>query len=125
MIENPDAEIPESPAVVAVAPNAFAARDVEEILRERGWLLRDGDGARGEDAPQLDAWLAQRAITIVYLCRRTRPSSIRARWCLDMSRTAYSHSRSLHNTFFDEINERFHQIMCARVQRFHVHCLNQ
>ena len=61
MIENPDAEIPESPAVVAVAPNAFAARDVEEILRERGWLLRDGDGARGEDAPQLDAWLAQAA----------------------------------------------------------------
>ena len=51
---------------------------------------------------ELNAWLAQRAITIVYLCRRTRPSSICARWYLDMSRTAYSHSRSSHNTFFDE-----------------------
>jgi Anticodon binding domain len=61
MNENPDAEMPESPAVVAVAANAFAARDVEEILRERGWLLRGVDGARGEDAPQMDAWLAQAA----------------------------------------------------------------
>jgi len=61
MNENPDAEIPESPAVVAVAANAFAARDVEGILRERGWLLRDVDGTRGEDAPQMDAWLAQAA----------------------------------------------------------------
>ena len=61
MIENPDAEIPESPAVVAVAPNAFAAGDVEEILRERGWLVRGVDGALGEDAPQVAAWFAQAA----------------------------------------------------------------
>jgi len=27
-----------------------------------------------------------------------------------MSRTAYSHSRSSHNTFFDEVNERFDHV---------------
>jgi hypothetical protein len=61
MNENPDAEIPESSSVVAVAANAFAACDVEEILRERGWLVRGVDGALGEGAARLDAWLAQAA----------------------------------------------------------------
>jgi hypothetical protein len=61
MNENPDAEIPESPTVVAIAPNAFAAGDVEEILRERGWFERGVDGVSGGDAAQMDAWLAQAA----------------------------------------------------------------
>ena len=105
-------------------------------VRREGWAVPGTgatllvcDNANVHKSPfitiELNVWLVQRAITIVYLCRRTRPSSICARWCLDMSRTAYSHSRSSHNTFFDEINERFHQIMCAGMERFHVHCLNQ
>jgi hypothetical protein len=64
MNENPDAEIPESPAVVAVAPNAFAAGDVEEILRERGWLVRGVGGVSGEGAARLDAWFAQAALLL-------------------------------------------------------------
>ena len=61
---NPEAEIPESPVVAAVAPNAFAARDVEEILKERGWLVPGADGVSGEGAARLDAWFAQAALLL-------------------------------------------------------------
>src|ERR1700722_673590 len=83
-------------------------------VRREGWAVPGTgatllvcDNANVHKSPfitiELNAWLAQRAITIVYLCRRSRPSSICARWGLDMSRTAHSHSRSSHNTFFDEM----------------------
>ena len=62
MDENPESEIAESLAPSAgSAANAFAAGDVEEILRERGWLGL-GAGADSEDcALRLQDWLARAA----------------------------------------------------------------
>jgi nondiscriminating glutamyl-tRNA synthetase len=58
MDENPESEIAESPAPVGLAANAFAAGDVEEILRERGWLGL-GAGAGADDlALRLRDWIA-------------------------------------------------------------------
>jgi hypothetical protein len=57
MDENPQSEIAESVAPVALAGNAFAAGDVEEILRERGWLASGAEAASEERAAQLQAWL--------------------------------------------------------------------
>ena len=34
-------------------------------------------------------------------------------------------SRNSNNAFFDEINERFHQIMCARMERFYTALTNK
>lgn len=62
MNENPEATLAESPSRAALASNAFAARDVEEILRQQGWLLRGSDSALPEDVlPQMAAWLASAA----------------------------------------------------------------
>jgi nondiscriminating glutamyl-tRNA synthetase len=58
MDENPESEIAESLAPVGLAADAFAARDVEEILRERGWLAV-GTGDPSDDlALRLRDWLA-------------------------------------------------------------------
>jgi len=56
MDENPESEIAESLAPVGLAANAFTAGDVEQILREPGWL---GLGAASDDrASRLQDWLA-------------------------------------------------------------------
>jgi hypothetical protein len=57
MDENPQSEIAESVAPVALAGNAFAAGDVEEILRARGWLSPGAEAASEERAAQLQVWL--------------------------------------------------------------------
>lgn len=64
MNENPDSTAAaESSSPVDLAANVFAAGDVEEILRERGWIVRSGDAAaEGENAaPQIAAWLESAA----------------------------------------------------------------
>jgi hypothetical protein len=48
-----------SPATAAPATNLFASRDVEEILRERGWLIKDVSAAATEAA--IDAAAVARA----------------------------------------------------------------
>ena len=58
MDENPEAELAESLAPVGLAANAFAAGDVEEILRERGWLTLAAEAASDDRALRLRDWLA-------------------------------------------------------------------
>src|SRR5271156_6042685 len=58
MDENPETELAESIAPVVLAANAFAAGDVEEILRERGWLAPGAEAASVDRAAQLRDWLA-------------------------------------------------------------------
>jgi hypothetical protein len=58
MDENPESEIAESPAPGGLAANAFAAADVEEILRGRGWLASGADAASDDRASRLQDWVA-------------------------------------------------------------------
>jgi hypothetical protein len=58
MDENPEAELAESLAPVGLAANAFAAGDVEEILRERGWLTLAAEAASDDRTLRLRDWLA-------------------------------------------------------------------
>ncbi len=58
MDENPESEIAESLASVGLAANAFVAADVEEILRERGWLRLGGEADSDDRASRLRDWLA-------------------------------------------------------------------
>jgi len=58
MDENPESEIAESLALVGLAANSFAAGDVEEILRERGWLGLAAGAASDDLALRLRDWLA-------------------------------------------------------------------
>jgi hypothetical protein len=58
MDENPETELAESLAPVGLAASAFAAGDVEEILRERGWLASGASAGSEDDAARLQAWLA-------------------------------------------------------------------
>jgi glutamyl/glutaminyl-tRNA synthetase len=52
----PPQETPNS-AVPAIAPHAFTARDVVEILREQGWLA-------GDDTPAQFAWCERAALLL-------------------------------------------------------------
>jgi len=58
MDENPESEIAESLAPVGLAANVFAAGDVEEILRERGWLALGAEADSDDRALRLQDWLA-------------------------------------------------------------------
>jgi hypothetical protein len=59
MNENPESEIAGALAPVGLAANAFAAGDVEEILRERGWLGAEADS--DNRALRLRDWLSAAA----------------------------------------------------------------
>ena len=57
MDENPETELAESLAPVGQAANAFAAGDVEGILRERGWMASDASAVSEDCAARLRDWL--------------------------------------------------------------------
>lgn len=64
MNENPDLTAAvASSSPIDLAANVFAAGDVQEVLRERGWLARSGDAAAagGKAVPQIAAWLESAA----------------------------------------------------------------
>jgi hypothetical protein len=86
------------------------------------------DNAKVHKSPfmtlELNAWLAQRSITIVYLPTYS-PELNPCEMVFGFVKNSLRISRNSDNTFFDEINERFHQIMSDGMERFYMHSLRQ
>ena len=86
------------------------------------------DNAKVHKSPfmtiELNAWLAQHAITIVYLPTYS-PELNPCEMVFGFVKNNLRISRDSNNTFFDEVNERFHQITTEMLERFYMHCLDQ
>jgi transposase len=87
------------------------------------------DNAKVHKSPfmtvELNAWLAQRTITIVYLPTYS-PELNPCEMVFGFVKNSLRISRNSNNAFFDEVNERFHhQITRAGMERFYLHCLDQ
>jgi len=71
---------------------------------------------------ELNAWLAERSITIVYLPTYS-PELNPCEMVFGFVKNSLRTSRNSENTFFDEVNERFHAISHDGMERFFMHCL--
>ena len=84
------------------------------------------DNAKVHKSPfmtlELNAWLAARSITIVYLPTYS-PELNPCEMVFGFVKNSLRTSRNSENTFFDEVNERFHAISHDGMERFFMHCL--
>ena len=84
------------------------------------------DNAKVHKSPfmtlELNAWLAARSITIVYLPTYS-PELNPCEMVFGFVKNSLRVSRNSENEFFDEVNERFHAISADGMERFYMHCL--